>query len=138
MLFGQLNGPSFFELNFNIMAHDLKFNKKVVKNFFDDILGGAAGEPSGGDEHVWAASLDSLGQLLRHAQLHVRKFKPGKTKFGFEEVVVVGAHYNGHTCTIAKIDKLIDAVRTLKYPCAVTEVRSLLGLFNQFRDCVLG
>lgn len=40
MLFGQINGPSFFELNFNVMACDLKFNQKVVKNFFDDILSG--------------------------------------------------------------------------------------------------
>lgn len=41
MLFGQINGPSFFELNFNVMACDLKFNQKVVKNIFDDILSGS-------------------------------------------------------------------------------------------------
>ena len=69
MLFGQINGPSFFELNFNVMAHDLKFNQKVVKNFFDDILGGAAGrvltgsDVAGGevveDSSAWSALLDS-------------------------------------------------------------------------------
>lgn len=32
----------------------------------------------------------------------------------------------------------MDAVRSLRYPRTVTEVRSLLGLFNQFRDCVPG
>ena len=41
MLFGQINGPSYFELNCNVMARDLKFHQKVVKNFFDDILGSA-------------------------------------------------------------------------------------------------
>lgn len=80
ILFGQINGPSFFELNFNIMAHDLKFNQKVVKNVFDEILGGAnasagngaslTNEQSGADIRAWAALLDSWAQLLRQAQLH--------------------------------------------------------------------
>ena len=70
--------------------------------------------------------------------MHGWKFKPGKTEFGFEEIVAVGAHYNGRTGTISMIDKLIDAVRSLRYPRSVTEVRSLLGLFNQFRDRVPG
>ena len=147
MLFGQINGPSLFELNFNVMAHDLKFNQKVVKNFFDDILGGArsggdsvsdsavgAGDIDAGDDSVWAALLNSWAQLLRQVQLHGWKFKPGKTEFGFEEIVAVGARYNGRTGTISMIYKLIDSVRALQYPRSVTEVRSLLGLFNQFRD----
>ena len=136
MLFGQINGPSFFELNFNVMAHDLKFNQKVVKNFFDDILGGA--ESGSSDAHAWNALLDSWDQILRQAQLHGWKFKPGKTEFGFEEIVAVGARYDGRTGTISMIDKLLDAVRSLRHPRTITEVRSLLGLFNQFRDRVPG
>ena len=38
--------------------------------------------------------------------------------------------------TISIIDKLVDAVHSLRFPRTVTEVRSLLGLFNQFRDRV--
>ena len=129
MLFGQINGPSFFELNFNVMARDLKFNQKVVKNFFDDILGGS---------NSWDGLLDSWGQLLQQARLHGWKFKPAKTEFGFEEIVAVGARYSGKDGTIAVIDKLVDAVRSLRHPRTVTEVRSLLGLFNQFRDRVPG
>ena len=56
MLFAQINGPSFFELNFNVMAQDLKFKRKVVKNFFDDILGGG---------NSWDDLLLSWAQLLR-------------------------------------------------------------------------
>ena len=129
MLFGQINGPSFFELNFNVMAQDLKFKQKVVKNFFDDILGGG---------NSWDELLLSWAQLLRQAQRHGWKFKPAKTEFGFEEIVAVGAHYNGREGTISMINKLVDAVRALRYPRSVTEVRSLLGLFNQFRDRVPG
>ena len=129
MLFGQINGPSFFELNFNVMARDLKFNQKVVKNFFDDILGGS---------NSWEGLLASWAQLLQQARLHGWKFKPAKTEFGFEEIVAVGARYSGKDGTIAVVDKLVDAVRSLRYPRTVTEVRSLLGLFNQFRDRVPG
>lgn len=125
MLFGQINGPSFFELNFNVMARDLKFHQKVVKNFFDDILEGA---------NSWEALLESWGQLLSQAKMHGWKFKPAKTEFGFEEIVAVGAHYSGRDGTIRVVDKLVDAVRALRFPRTVTEVRSLLGLFNQFRD----
>ena len=75
---------------------------------------------------------------MKQAQLHGWKFKPGKTEFGFEEIVAVGARYDGRTGTISMIDKFIDAVRALRYPRSVTEVRSLLGLFNQFRDRVPG
>ena len=74
MLFGQINGPALFELNFNVIARDLKFNQKVVKNFFEDILGGSN-------------SLDDLlaswAQLLQQARRHSWKFKPAKTEFGF-------------------------------------------------------
>lgn len=52
--------------------------------------------------------------------------------------MAVGAHYSGKDDTIAVIDKLVDAVRSLRYPRTVTEVRSLFGLFNQFRDRVPG
>ena len=124
MLFGHINGPSFFELNFNVMAHDLKFNQKVVKDFFDDILvgacstdcaGSAGGVACSGDKSAWTALLDSWAQLLRQAQLHGWKFKPGKTKFGFEGIVAVGARYNGRIGTISMVDKLIDVVRSLRY-----------------------
>lgn len=127
MLFGQINGPSFLELNFNVMAHDLKFKQKVVKNFFDDILGGG---------NSWGDLLESWGQLLRQAKLHRWKFKPTKTEFGFEEIVALGARY--HDGMISIVHKLIDAVRALRYPRTLTEVRSVLGLFNQFRDRVPG
>ena len=127
MLFGQINGPAFFELNFNVMARDLKFNQGLVKNFFDDILGGS---------NSWDHLLHSWAQLLTQAKLHGLKFKPAKTEFGFEEIVAVGALYKGGTISV--IDKLVDAVRSLRYPRTVTEVRSLLGLFNQFRDRVPG
>lgn len=147
MLFDQINWPSFFKLNFDIIAYDLKFNQKVVKSFFDNILDGASVEESAensvfgvssSDGRAWAALLDSWGQLLRQALLHVWKFKHGKTEFGFEEVVAVGARYNGHTGTISMLDKLIDAVHSLRYPRSLMEVRSVLGLFNQFRDFVPG
>lgn len=36
------------------------------------------------------------------------------------------------------VDKLIVAVCALRYPCTLTEVQSILGLFNQFRDRVPG
>ena len=129
MLFSQINGPSFFELNFNVMARDLKFNDKVVKNFFDDILGGG---------NSWEDLLASWAQLLQQARLYGWKFKPAKTEFGFEEIVSVSARYSGKDGTIALIDKLVDAVCSLRYPRTITKVRSLLGLFNQFRDQVLG
>ena len=125
MLFGQINGPSFFELNFNVMAHDLKFNQRVVKNFFDDILGGGL---------QWEELLHSWSQLLSQAKVHGWKFKPAKTEFGFEEIVAVGALYKDGTISV--IDKLVDAVRSLRFPRSITEVRSVLGLFNQFRDRV--
>lgn len=43
MLFGQINGPRFFELKFNVMVPDLKFVDKFVENFFDNVIGGALG-----------------------------------------------------------------------------------------------
>lgn len=55
MLFAQINGPAFFELNFNAMAHKLKCLDKSVKNFFDDVIGGA-GE--------WKDLLSSFAELL--------------------------------------------------------------------------
>ena len=99
MLFVQINGPSFFELNFNVMAHDLKFNQRVVNNFFDDILVSS---------FKWEELLHSWSQLLDQAKIHGWKFKPAKTEFGFEEIVAVSALYKDKTISV--IDKLVDAV----------------------------
>ena len=73
---------------------------------------------------------------MRQVELHGWKFKPAKTEFGFEEIVAVGARYRNGTISI--VEKLVDAVQALCYLRTLTEVRSILGLFNQFRERVLG
>lgn len=73
MLFGQINGLAFFELNFNVMAHKLKFVDKRVKDFFDNVIGGA-----GESEDL----LLSFAEVLNCAKSYGWKFKPAKTYIG--------------------------------------------------------
>lgn len=127
MLFGQINGPAFFELNFNVMAHDLKFVEKSVKNFFDDVIGGASG---------WDSLLITFSRLLQQARTHGWKFKPAKTYIGWEDIEVVGTVYQGGMMRMTEKSKA--AVAAIQAPRTLTEVRSVLGLFNQFRDRIPG
>lgn len=127
MLFGQINGPAFFEHNFNAMAHDLKFVHKSVKNFFDDVIGGA---------EDWKGLLMSSGQLLHQARKHGWKFKPAKMFIGWEDIEVVGTVYQGGMMKMTEKSKA--AVASIQPPCTLTEVRSILELFNQFRDRIPG
>ena len=127
MLFGQINGPAFFELNFNVMAHQLKFVDKSVKNFFDDVVGGA---------QDWPELLSSFQQLLLCAKQHGWKFKPAKTYIGWEDIEVVGSAYRDGMVSMTSKSKA--AVAAIRPPRTLSEVRSVLGLFNQFRDCIPG
>ena len=42
MNFGVINGPATFVRNADVMLGDMKFDRKIVKNYFDDIVGGAS------------------------------------------------------------------------------------------------
>ena len=127
MLFGQINGPAFFELNFNVMAHKMKFLDKSVKNFFDDVIGGAS---------QWSELLQSFAELLECAKSHGWKFKPAKTYIGWESIEAVGMLYEGGTLQVTAMSRA--AVAALRPPHTITEVRAVLGLFNQFRDRIPG
>ena len=127
MLFGQINGPAFFELNFNVMAHKLKFLDRSVKNFFDDVIGGAS---------HWNELLLSFAELLDCAKSHGWKFKPAKTYIGWESIEAVGMLYGEGTLQVTA--KSRAAVAALRPPRTITEVRAVLGLFNQFRDRIPG
>lgn len=127
MLFGQINGPSFFELNLNMMAHDLKFVDWIVKNFFDDIIGSGLG---------WNDLVVSFAKLLKCAKEHGWKFKPAKTYFGWEDIEAVGVLYKDGG--ISMTPKSMAAVSAICPPHTVSEVRSILGLLNQFHNRIPG
>ena len=98
-----------------------------MKNFFDDVIGGA---------QDWSKLLSSFQQLLQCAKRHGWKFKPAKTYIGWEDIEVVGSAYRDGMISMTSKSKA--AVAALRPPRTLSEVRSILGLFNQFRDRIPG
>lgn len=133
MLFGCLNGPAVFARNTDVMLRYLKFKERSVLNYFDDILGGSSKKLGNSD---WGSLYDTFENLLIRARLHGWKFKPKKLKYGFTEIEVFGMKFSGGRIQMGK--QRINAVVALQPPKSKSQVRSILGLANCFRDRVPG
>ena len=129
MNFGVLNGPATFARNADVMLGDMKFDRKIVKNYFDDIVGGA----SRGD---WDHLRQSKRELLQRCRNHGWKLKPKKESFGYEELEIVGHLFRDGFISVPT--HRIDAMQRMKYPENATALKSLLGLANTFRDRLPG
>ena len=105
------------------MAYNLRFVDKTIKNLFGDVIGGA---------QEWNKLLVSFSQLLEQARKHGWKFKPAKTYISWEDIEVVGAVYKDGRVSTAEKSKA--AVAAIQLSRTLSEVPSILGLFNQIRD----
>jgi transposase InsO family protein len=111
------------------MLGEMKFDRKIVKNYFDDIVGGAGK----GD---WESLRRNKRELLERCRSHGWKLKPKKEFFGFEELEIVGHVFREGSISVPR--HRIDALQRLRYPENATTLKSLLGLANTFRDRVPG
>jgi len=129
MNFGVINGPATFARNADAMLGDMKFERKVIKNYFDDIVGGA----SKGD---WDSLRLSKRELLQRCRDHGWKLKPKKESFGYEELEIVGHVFRDGFISVPT--HRVNALQKMKYPENATALKSLLGLANTFRDRLPG
>ena len=129
MNFGVISGPATFARNADIMLGEQKFVEGTVKNYFDDIVGGAVL----GD---WEGLRLIKKRLLQRCRDHGWKLKPKKESFGFEELEIVGHVFRDGFISVPK--HRLDALQRMRYPGNATILKSLLVLANTFRDRVPG
>jgi hypothetical protein len=83
MQFGDLNAPGTFAQNCDAVLGDLKFKDKKVKNYFDDIIGGAS------QMDFWGLR-QTKRALLERCRDHGWKLKPRKEQIGFTDMEMIG------------------------------------------------
>jgi hypothetical protein len=129
MQFGDLNAPGTFAQNCDAMLGDLKFKDKKVKNYFDDIIGGAS------QMDFWGLR-QTKRALLERCRDHGWKLKPRKEQFGFTDMEMIGLVFSKGFTSIPQ--RRVDVLQNLQYPKTATLLKSFLGLANTFRDRVPG
>ena len=125
MNFGVINGPATFARNTDIMLGEMKFDQRVVKNYFDDIVGGV----SRGD---WDSLRRSKRELLQKCRDHGWKLKPKKELFAYEELEIVGHVFRNGFISVPT--HRVDTLQRLRHPENAMALKSLLVLANTFRD----
>lgn len=128
MLFGMKNGPATFKRNAVVMQGELLTLKKT-KSYFDDILGKSKRLDYGELRSIWL-------RLLSAMRAHGWKCKLQKCEWGFEEIQTVGFVWSESGVGMAP--KSIDAMKAMRMPTTLTELRAFLGLANQFRERIAG
>lgn len=130
MLFGLVNSPAVFARNADVMLGDLKFKTHEVLNYFDDILGGVK------DQGDWNRLLQLFVKVLNNVRSHGWKFKPVKLKYGWREINVFGMIFEAGLVKMGP--ERLSAVDLMRVPFSKSEVMSVLGLANCFRDRIPG
>jgi hypothetical protein len=130
MNFGVISGPATFARNADIMLGEQKFVEGTVKNYFDDIVGGAVSDN-------WEGLRQIKKNLLQRCRDHGWKLKPKKEFFGFQKLEIVGHVFrDGFIISVPK--HRLDTLQRMGYPENATILKSLRGLVNTFRDRVPG
>lgn len=121
--FGLKNSPSVFQRLMHRVLGDLMYHICMV--YLDDII---VYSPTF-EEHM-----EDLTTVLNRLRKFNLKIHPEKTILATDQVT-----YLGHLCSAASIAPdpyKLSAVRTIKPPTSVTEVRSFLGLVGYYRRFV--
>ena len=78
--------------------------------------------------------LENTIEALKLLRDHGCQLKTIKSKFFYKDVEVLG-HKIGHN-TLAPIDKNLKAIKDLKPPQTVKQVRKILGVLNYYRKLI--
>ena len=126
VLLGMKNGPATFKRNTVVMQGPLLHKK--TKSYFDDMFGKALQGDYVALRVVWRLLL-----RLRH---HGWKCNLRRTFWGYERIESVGFIWSAEGIAVA--NKNVDAMKAMKLPQCLAELRTFLGLANQFRERVPG
>ena len=90
---------------------------------------------------TFAGGADTLPELIQVYEDFVQMchkagitLKPSKVQIGLEQVQFYG--YNIGHGTIEPADRNMDPVRNMTYPTTTSELRSVMGIFNQFSNFI--
>ena len=118
--FGLKNAPAYFQREINKM---LTTEDQVhARGFIDDLL-------TGGSD--WAEYLRNQRSLLEACRRHGWMVTVSKVRLGYESICVLG-HKVHHGLVMPDPDK-IAAIKGLKAPSNIREVRAVLGLMGYYR-----
>lgn len=128
MLFGLKNGPATFKRNATVMQGEL-LRQGRTKSYFDEIFGKTGIGEYRKLRELWV-------DLLKAMRSHGWKCKLRKAAWGFERIESVGFVWSKEGVGMA--DKSVNAIKAMRLPRSVSELRGVLGLANQFRERVPG
>lgn len=143
LLFGPINGPAIFQRNSDVLLETLKGVDGVCFGYFDDIFAATKGcteratnAVTTNNNEEWNELIDTSVKLMQRAIQKGWKFKPRKTRWGFDEILATGVIWSRNGSRINP--KLIDALDALQPPRQASDLLSILGTANCFRDRVPG
>ena len=132
--FGYRNSPSIMMSYYDSMRSTMQAaTRRLIAAFYDDwVLRSSKTANRDADFDEFCAALDDF--LLRVIAFGV-ELSPQKTVFGRKINTFYGFKFDGSgRCFLA--ERNVEAIRLLAHPTGVTELKSALGLFTQYRDWV--
>ena len=123
--FGPKNGPMFFQ---HVMRNILgDYVDKICKIFIDDICIYT-------DNNTEEELLINIDKVLSRLSEHNVRLSLSKCSFGNNNVKYLGYVVNEHGKQLP--DSRVDGILKLAAPTTVKQVRTLLGMTNQFREYI--
>ncbi len=96
-----------------------------IANFADDFLGGA---------DTMDSLLDHFEAFLKMCQKAGITLNPAKIRIGYEEEQFFGLTINNGK--IKPAERNLDPIKRMKYPKTQSELRSIMGIFNQLKSFI--